>query len=97
MFRYFATFVEKYYKHIFIVALLVYGVLVPIGYQSIELLGDDIRTNSIGDTEEVLSFSSLRSDLIFLVDGEKDLLTDEFYIKSRVHLLQTYMNELNKK
>jgi RND superfamily putative drug exporter len=69
-----------YYKHIFITTLFVYTILVPIGYQSIELLGDDIRTNQIEDTDEVLSISSLKSDLIFLVDAEGDLLNKEFQI-----------------
>jgi predicted RND superfamily exporter protein len=80
VFRYFATLTEKYYKHIFIIALFIYVFLVPIGYQSIELLGDDVRTNQIQDTDEVLSVSSLKSDLIFLVDSEEDLLTEKFSI-----------------
>lgn len=50
-----------------------------MGFNAVDTLGDDIREDLIENREEVLSFTSLSSDLILLIDGDENLISQPVY------------------
>ncbi|MHA2251764.1 MAG: MMPL family transporter [Candidatus Kariarchaeaceae archaeon] len=71
--------IHRGYIGIFLVGLILYIVFVPIGINSAKIIGSDVRTSQLGDDDEVTSVSSLTDDLIFVINSETNLFTEEFY------------------
>lgn len=60
--------------------MILYIIMVPIGMNSINILGADIRTYLLDEEdEEVLSITSISNDLIFIIDGDDDLFSQPVY------------------
>jgi RND superfamily putative drug exporter len=54
--------------------------MVPIGMNSINILGADIRTYLLDDEEDnVLSITSISNDLIIIIDGDDNLFSQPVY------------------
>ena len=60
--------------------VILYIIMVPIGMNSINILGADIRTYLLDEEdEEVLSITSISNDLILIIDGDNNLFSQPVY------------------
>ncbi|MHA2098962.1 MAG: MMPL family transporter [Candidatus Kariarchaeaceae archaeon] len=74
----FVQIIQEYNKPILVLGLLIYVFFIPIGLRTGEILGADLRVQNISDDQEITSFSSLRTNIIVVVDGNENIISQEF-------------------
>ncbi|OLS26859.1 MAG: putative membrane protein YdgH [Candidatus Heimdallarchaeota archaeon LC_2] len=78
------SLIEKYHLIFLIVGGLIYATMIPYGVQTAEILGSDLRVDNINDDEEIASFSSLKNNILIVVDGDNNIISDE--VKSWIEI-----------
>ena len=74
----FLLIIQKYNKIIVLLGLVLFAYFVPMGYNTVKILGTDLRVENINDDQEVTSFSSLKNNILVVVDGDKNIVSQEF-------------------
>ncbi|MFV2014502.1 MAG: MMPL family transporter, partial [Candidatus Heimdallarchaeota archaeon] len=74
----FLLIIQRYNKIIILLGLFIFATFLPIGINTAKILGADLRVDNISDDQEVTSFSSLKNNIIVVVDGDKDIISQEF-------------------
>ena len=76
----YVSFVKKNHSLLLGLVVILYVIMVPIGMNSINILGADIRTYLLDEEEDdVLSITSISNDLIIIIDGDENLFSQSVY------------------
>ncbi|MCY3410347.1 MAG: MMPL family transporter [Candidatus Heimdallarchaeota archaeon] len=68
------------FKTPFLIIIIVLGViLVPKGIHSNDQIGNDIRNDLLSEEDDVYSFNSISSDIVFLIKGNETIISEYMY------------------
>ncbi|MCE7736019.1 MAG: MMPL family transporter [Candidatus Heimdallarchaeota archaeon] len=92
----FLLVIQRYNKIILLLGLVIYAIFLPIGVNTVEILGADLRVDNITDDQEVTSFSSLKSNIIVVVDGDSNIISSEFKTWLEIELNEFITNSISR-
>lgn len=72
------SLIEKYHLIFLILGGIIYAIMVPMGVQTGEILGADLRVENINQDSETATFSSLRNNILIVIDGDEKIISDDF-------------------
>ncbi|MHA2503619.1 MAG: MMPL family transporter, partial [Candidatus Kariarchaeaceae archaeon] len=76
-----SRYLESVIKHrypISVVLIIVFIIFLPVGFNSFDYIAPEFGLEDLGTDQGVFTFSSLTDDIILLVDGDENIISDEF-------------------
>ncbi len=75
----FYALISKNYKVILFILVIFYSFTVPVGFNAADQISLDLSLELGDEDDDVLSYSSLSTDFILVIDGDENIISEQVY------------------